>query len=86
MSRRIVTGAAIATIGLAGTPSVQAADDIRARYGPLELTVTVDSIETYLKDGTVNADLAAYLKRLTPEQRESLDQALRLSIETEQTA
>ncbi|MGB3615899.1 MAG: alpha/beta fold hydrolase, partial [Elainellaceae cyanobacterium] len=27
-----------------------------------------------------------YLKRLTPEQRESLDQALRLSIETDQTA
>ncbi|MEO0409967.1 MAG: alpha/beta fold hydrolase, partial [Cyanobacteria bacterium P01_A01_bin.135] len=85
LNRITVIGTAIATLTLAATPA-SAAEAIRARYGPLELKVAVTSIEAYLKDGTVNPDLAAYLNRLSPEQLDSVEQVLRLSITTEQRA
>jgi len=75
-----------AALGLATAPVAKAAQDIRVRYGPIELTVSIASIEAYLQDGTINPDLGAYIDRLTPEQLRNAEQALQLSIETEQTA
>ncbi|MGF1514021.1 MAG: alpha/beta hydrolase [Elainellaceae cyanobacterium] len=81
-----LAGTVTAFAGLIPGLSAEAASDIRARYGPIELTVTIDSIEAYLEDGTVRSDLAGYINRLTPEQLENVEEVLQTPVDAEQVA
>ena len=84
--RFVATSSAVLALAIASASAATAAEDIRVRYGLIELSVAVTSIEAYVSDGTINADLAASLRRLTPEQRESFEQALQFSVEANQSA
>ncbi|WP_013322655.1 alpha/beta hydrolase [Gloeothece verrucosa] len=55
---------------------VSAAEQIYLTYGPLKLSLKVDSLETFAKDGTINNDLGFYLKRTSPEQQAQFREAL----------
>jgi predicted dienelactone hydrolase len=54
----------------------EAAERIYFNYGPLGFSVSINSLEQFAKDGTVNKELAFYLERVTPQQREQFRQAL----------
>jgi predicted dienelactone hydrolase len=54
----------------------EAAERIYFNYGPLGFSVSISSLEQFAKDGTVNKELAFYLERVTPQQREQFRQAL----------
>ena len=55
---------------------VKAAEKLLFTYGPIELSVKVESLELFAKDGTINEDLGQYLNRISPKDqaifRESL--------------
>jgi predicted dienelactone hydrolase len=54
----------------------EAAERIYFNYGPLGFSVSISSLERFAKDGTVDRELAFYLERVTPQQREQFRQAL----------
>lgn len=56
--------------------SAEAAERIYFNYGPLGFSVSISSLERFAKDGTVDRELAFYLERVTPQQREQFRQAL----------
>jgi predicted dienelactone hydrolase len=53
-----------------------AAEKIYLDYGPLQFSLSVESLEKYAKKGIIDANLANYAGFLTPEQREQLQTAL----------
>jgi predicted dienelactone hydrolase len=67
--------AAVACTALPG----KAAEKIYFSYGLLERSVSVASLETYAKDGTVNSDLAFFLNFLQPEVQNELRTVLNTS-------
>ncbi len=58
----------IVTTFLTGLP-IHAAEKLYLSYGPLMLSLRVESLETFAKDGTINEDLKFYLAQVTPEQQ-----------------
>jgi predicted dienelactone hydrolase len=65
---------------LAAIP-VNAAEKLYLSYGPVMLSVRVESLEAFAKDGTINEDLGFYLERATPEQQEAFREALRKQVD-----
>lgn len=55
---------------------VNAAERIRFNYGPLALSISLDSLETFAKEGTINNELDFYLRRVSPEEQEKFRQVL----------
>lgn len=51
---------------------VWSAEEILLFFGPLEFSVSVESIEAFAEEGRVEPDLALYANRLTPEQLQQL--------------
>lgn len=49
-----------------------AAERIYFSYGAIERSISIDSLETYAEEGTINTDLEAYARYATPEQLEQL--------------
>ncbi len=55
---------------------VHAAEKIYLSYGPLMLSLRVESLETFAKEGKINKDLELYLAQATLEQQAQFRQAL----------
>ena len=55
-----------------GIEPARGAEDIILNYGALEFSVSVDSLETFAKTGTLTGALKSYADFLTPEQLERL--------------
>jgi predicted dienelactone hydrolase len=53
-------------------PTASAAERIYFSYGIIERSISVDSLETYAEEGTIQADLVAYTQYASPEQLEQL--------------
>lgn len=51
---------------------VIAADRIYFNYGPLDFSISVQSLEKFAKEGTVDSELAFILNRVSPEQKAQL--------------
>jgi predicted dienelactone hydrolase len=71
---------AILAIFLTILPAV-AADRLLFNYGPLNLSVAVDSLETFANNGTIDKELAFYLNRLDNKQQASVRKFLRSRFE-----
>jgi predicted dienelactone hydrolase len=54
----------------------RAAEKLYLSYGPLMLSLRVESLETFAKDGTINKDLGFYLGLTTAEQQAKFREAL----------
>jgi len=52
---------------------VKAAEKLLFTYGPIELSVKVESLELFAKDGTINEDLGQYLNRISPKDQAILE-------------
>jgi len=59
----------------------QAAENIYVSLGLLEISVSVDALEQYAKEGTLTPELAAYTRYLTREQQEKLQEILTIPAE-----
>lgn len=68
----------IALIGLTLLP-VKATEKIYFNYSLLEHSISVDSLESYAKEGVVNSDLEFFLNFLSPETRKEFRTALNTS-------
>jgi predicted dienelactone hydrolase len=53
-----------------------AAERLTVAYGLIERTISIESLEAYAKDGTVEGDFKDYVRYLEPEQLESLRRIL----------
>jgi predicted dienelactone hydrolase len=73
---RVLIG--IAFVALMTLP-VRAAEKVYFSYGLFERSVSVSSLEAYAEDGTLNADLAFFLRFLEPSVREEFRTALTTS-------
>ena len=76
---QIWSGLAVAILSIVCTVlPTRAAEKIYIIYGPLKLSLKVDSIETFAKTGVVNQDLDFYVKslNLTEQQKSQLQKAL----------
>ncbi|GFE70514.1 alpha/beta hydrolase [Chroococcus sp. FPU101] len=60
---------------------VVAAENIFLLYGPLDEPVKVDSLETFAREGKINADLKLFLARASSEQQEKFREVLLKPIE-----
>ena len=58
-----------------------AADDVTLSYGPVELSVSVTSLETYVNEDKIDAELAVYLDFLSDEERAGLRELLTVPID-----
>ena len=56
----------------------QAAETVYVSLGVLEISVSVESLEKYAKDGAITQELAAYTRYLNEEQKERLQEVLTL--------
>jgi predicted dienelactone hydrolase len=61
---------------LASAIPVRAAEKLYLTYGPLQLSVSVASLETFAKEGKINKDLEFFLGQATPEQQAQFREAL----------
>ena len=57
------------------------AEEIFLDYGPLQFSLSVESLETYAREGEIKGKLTDYARFLTPEQLDKLKEALVASIE-----
>ena len=55
---------------------MQAAERLFFFFGPLQLSVYIDSLEKFAEDGTIEKDLALYLNRVDDDAREEFRKAL----------
>jgi predicted dienelactone hydrolase len=55
---------------------VRAADRIYFNYGPLDFSISVDSLEKFAKEGKVEPELALIVNRISPEQKAQLRNVL----------
>jgi predicted dienelactone hydrolase len=68
---------ALATIcTLASAIPIRAAEKLYLTYGPLGISVSVASLETFAKEGKINKDLEFFLGQATPEQQAQFRAAL----------
>lgn len=71
----VVMGVSVIPTAIATSPAI-AADYIRVQYGPIELSVAVESLETFAREGKIERDLAAYARRLSDEQLDEIGRVL----------
>lgn len=55
---------------------VEAAERVSVRYGPLQRSISVASLEAFARDGSTDSTLRAFLRRVGPETQEGLRTAL----------
>ncbi|ACK72206.1 protein of unknown function DUF1400 [Gloeothece citriformis PCC 7424] len=55
---------------------IHAAEKLYLSYGPMMLSLEVDSLEIFAKEGTINQDLGFYLQRANPQQKAEFREAL----------
>jgi predicted dienelactone hydrolase len=63
------------------TLPLKAAEEIEFVYTPLVFSVSVASLETFAKEGKIDANLKTFLSRSTPEEREQFRQSLLTKID-----
>ncbi|GCL54233.1 hypothetical protein NIES3806_15700 [Microcystis aeruginosa NIES-3806] len=63
------------------TLPLKAAEEIEFVYTPLVFSVSVASLETFAKEGKIDANLKTFLARVTPEVREQFREALSKKID-----
>jgi predicted dienelactone hydrolase len=63
--------AGILTTTLTTSP-LRAAEQIDLIYGPLNFPISVQSLETFAREGKVKPDVAFFINRLTPQQKKQL--------------
>ncbi len=77
-------------IGLGAALSVAApafsAEEIRVMYGPLETGISIDSLETFVNEGTIEPDLANYARRFNKQELAAIRKTLQSSAAIEQVA
>ncbi|MEM9121240.1 MAG: alpha/beta hydrolase, partial [Cyanobacteria bacterium P01_F01_bin.56] len=61
-------GMAMTAIALTA-PSGHTAEKVVWDFGPFSRSLTVDALEAYALDGTIDDDLAYYLRRLSPDRQ-----------------
>lgn len=62
-------------------PATQAAERLFLFLGPLQLSVSLESLEQFAEDGTIEKDLSLYLRRVDEETREEFRNALLQPVE-----
>ena len=60
---------------------LKAAEEVEFVYTPLVFSVSVASLETFAKEGKIDANLKQFLARVTPEAREQFREALLTKID-----
>ncbi len=70
-----VIGCSVMPTAIMASPAI-AADYIRVQYGPIELSVSVRSLETFAREGKIERDLAAYARRLNDDQLSEIERVL----------
>lgn len=68
------------------TKGAEAADEIFLNYGPLEFSLSLDSLETYATEGKIEGELNSYAGYLTPEQLKTFREALTTSFDLDHLA
>ncbi len=63
------------------TNKAEAAEEIFLNYGPLEFSLSLDSLEKYATEGKIEGELNSYAGYLTPEQLEKFKEALTTSFD-----
>ncbi|MEB3357134.1 MAG: alpha/beta hydrolase [Synechococcales bacterium] len=71
---------------LAIATPVRSAEEIRVLYGPIQLSVSVESLATFAETGTIEPDLAAYADRFTEQQLQDIRRVLNSAIEVDEVA
>lgn len=60
---------------------VKAAENLFLTYGPVKLSVKVESLENFAQNGTIDEELAFYLNRVSPEEQAQFREILTKKIE-----
>lgn len=63
------------SVGLTALPSL-AAEQVVLSYGSLEVSIPIDSLEAFAREGQVDDDLDSYLRNASLEEREELQEIL----------
>ncbi|MFP4009715.1 MAG: alpha/beta hydrolase [Spirulinaceae cyanobacterium] len=71
---------------IAIAPPVWSAEEILLFFGPIEFSVSVESLEAFATEGRIEPDFALYANRLTPEQLTQLRTALQTSVDVSPVA
>jgi predicted dienelactone hydrolase len=75
--RNIVQKACLGILGsILTTLPINAAENIYATYGPIKLSLKVESLAKYAKDGTIEPDLAFFLNLVSEEEQKEFKTAL----------
>jgi hypothetical protein len=80
-----ILGGSLLLPGVSAQPGM-AAERIYVSYGSIERSISVNTLETYARTGTINDDLAAYAQYADPKQLQDLRKALLTSIHLSPTA
>ncbi|MEL6221747.1 MAG: alpha/beta fold hydrolase [Cyanobacteria bacterium J06627_8] len=67
------------------TPALSA-DQIRVLFGPIQVSVSVDSLETFANEGRIESDLEVYTRRLSDDELVAVRRTLQSSVDIEQVA
>jgi predicted dienelactone hydrolase len=78
-------GLGLVPMAIVATPAA-AAERIYVSYGILERSVSIDSLETYVRTGKIERDLAAYADLATPEQLQEVRAVLDDQVNVSPTA
>jgi predicted dienelactone hydrolase/ABC-type amino acid transport substrate-binding protein len=73
-------------LGMVAPNTVQAANKVSAIYGPLEVSVSVSDIETFVKTGAMADSLKTYAQILGPKQQLELRSVLQEKLQTDTRA
>ena len=75
--RRLLQTTAISVLSCMATAlSARSADNIYLDYGPFGRVLPITSLESFAENGTIDDELAPYLKRLSLEQQQKFQQVL----------
>lgn len=72
-----------AICAILSTIPVNAAERIYFDYGPLGLSISVDSLETFAKEGKINKELEFYIKRVSEENQATFREVLQTKQEVD---
>lgn len=73
-----------AAVSLAAPAS--SAEEIRVLYGPLEMGISINSLETFANEGTIEPDLATYARRFNDQELTAIRKTLQSSAAIDQVA
>ena len=83
-SVQLLSGLAVSLLALAVAPlPLRAAETVSLEFGPFSRTIPVDALVEFAETGEANGQLARFLRRLTPEQQETLRATLTASREVD---